>query len=178
MDKLALLLHPVRMRIIWAFTGDRARTTAEVCASLSDVPKTTIYRHMALLTEGGVLEVADEHRVRGAVERHYRLRRDRAAIAPEAGVTMSLEDHRQAFAAAMAALLAEFDAYLSRPGAAPAADLIGYRQGILWLSPGELQETIQEIQSVLAARAANTPAPDRHPRLLSMIQFPTEPPPA
>jgi Helix-turn-helix domain len=176
MDKLGLLLHPVRMRIIWAFTGDRARTTADLCASLSDVPKTTLYRHVALLTEGGVLEVADEHRVRGAVERHYRLRRDRATITPDAGATMSLEDHRQAFAAAMAALLAEFDAYLSRPGATPAADLIGYRQGIIWLSPDELQETIQQIQSVLAARSANTPTPGRHPRLLSMIQFPTDRP--
>jgi DNA-binding transcriptional ArsR family regulator len=177
MDTLALLLHPVRMRIIWAFAGDRVRTTADLCASLSDVPKTTIYRHVALLAEAGVLEVADEQRIRGAVERHYRLRRDRAAITPSAGATMSIDDHRQAFAAAMAALLAEFDAYLSRPQAAPATDLIGYRQGILWLSPAELAETIQEIQSVLAARSANGPAPDRHPRLLSTIQFPTEEPP-
>jgi predicted ArsR family transcriptional regulator len=177
MDKLALLLHPVRMRIIWAFTGGRLRTTADLCASLPDVPKTTVYRHVALLAEGGVLEVAGEQRVRGAVERHYRLHRDRAAISPDAGATMSLDDHRQAFAAAMAALLAEFDTYLNRPAADPVADLIGYRQGILWLSPTELAETIKEIQSILAARSTNGPAPDRHPRLLSMIQFPTEEPP-
>jgi Helix-turn-helix domain len=174
MDKLSLLLHPVRMRIIWALAGDRLRTTADLCASLPDVPKTTVYRQVALLVEGGVLEVAGEQRVRGAVERHFRMHRDRAAITPAAGAGMSLDDHRQAFAAAMAALLAEFDAYLNRAGADPAADLIGYRQGILWLSPAELQETIAEIQTVLAARSRNGPTAGRHPRLLSMIQFPTE----
>ncbi|GES33658.1 hypothetical protein AB0G60_26815 [Streptomyces angustmyceticus] len=32
------------------------------------------------------------------------------------------------FAVAMATLLAEFNTYLDRPGAGPAADLVGYRQ--------------------------------------------------
>ena len=124
-----------------------------------------------------MLEVADEQRVRGAVERHYRLRRDRASIDAAAGAAMSLDDHRQGFAAAMAALLAEFGAYLDRPGAEPFADLVGYRQGILWLSDEELAEAAGEVQAVLAARAGNQAAPGRRPRLLSMIQFPTGEPP-
>jgi DNA-binding transcriptional ArsR family regulator len=177
-DLLNLLLHPVRLRIVYALSGGRVRTTAELCASLTDVPKTTVYRQVGLLAEGGVLEVADEQRVRGAVERHYRLRRDRATIDPAAGAAMSLDDHRQGFAASMGALLAEFDAYLGRPGADPFADLVGYRQGVLWLSDEEVTEAAGEIQAVLAARAGNRAAPGRRPRLLSLIQFPTEPPPA
>lgn len=177
MDLLHLLLHPVRLRVVYALAGGRVRTTAELCASLMDVPKTTVYRHVALLVDGGALEVADERRVRGAVERHYRLRRDRASIAPAAGATMSLDDHRQGFAASMGALLAEFDAYLGRPGADPFADLVGYRQGVVWLSDEELTEAAGEIQAVLAARAGNPATPGRRPRLLSLIQFPTEPPP-
>ncbi|GLX00011.1 hypothetical protein [Microtetraspora sp. NBRC 16547] len=35
------------------------------------------------LAAGGILEVADERRVRGAVERRYRLRQDRAVIDAE-----------------------------------------------------------------------------------------------
>jgi DNA-binding transcriptional ArsR family regulator len=177
-DTVDLLLHPVRLRIVYALSGGRVRTTAELCASLSGVPKTTVYRHVGLLADGGVLEVAGEERVRGAVERHYRLRRDRASIDPAAGAAMSLEEHRQGFAAAMAALLAEFGAYLDRPGAAPFADLVGYRQGVLWLSDEELAEAAGEVQAVLAARAGNQAAPGRRPRLLSMIQFPTEEPAA
>ncbi|MGH9123627.1 MAG: helix-turn-helix domain-containing protein [Acidimicrobiales bacterium] len=33
-----LLLHPVRLRIIKAFLGDRALTTAQLAAELDDVP--------------------------------------------------------------------------------------------------------------------------------------------
>jgi DNA-binding transcriptional ArsR family regulator len=173
-DTLELLLHPVRMRIVYALSGGRVRSTADLCASLPEVPKTTVYRHVGLLADGGVLEVADEQRVRGAVERHYRLRRDRPAIEAEAGASMSLDDHRHGFTAAMAALHAEFDAYLNRPGADPYADLVGYRQGVLWLSRDELIEMLGEVRAVVAARTGNQPAPGRSPRLMSLIQFPID----
>ncbi|WP_310723084.1 helix-turn-helix domain-containing protein [Streptomyces sp. N2A] len=177
MDTLDLLLHPVRLRITYAMSGERTCTTAELCAALPDVPKTTVYRHVGLLAEGGVLEVVDEQRVRGAVERRYRLRRDRMVIGPEAGASMSLDDHRRGFAAAMAALLAEFNAYLDRPGTDPFADSVGYRQGTLWLSPDELADLISELRHSFASRAGNGPAPGRKPHLLSSIFFPTEEPP-
>ena len=90
---------------------------------------------------------------------------------------MSLDDHRHGFAAALAALHAEFNAYLDRPGADPFADLVAYRQGSLWLSENEITEMIGELRAVFAARAANQPAPGRSPRLMSLIQFPTEEPP-
>ena len=94
-DTLDLLLHPVRLRIVHAMSGGRTRTTSELCARLPDVPKTTVYRHVGLLAEGGMLEVAEEQRVHGAVERHYRLRRDRAVIDADAAASMSLGDHRR-----------------------------------------------------------------------------------
>lgn len=172
MDVLDLLLHPVRLRLVHAMSGGRTRTTSELSASLPDVPRTTVYRHVGLLAESGLLEVADEQRVRGGIERHYRLRQDRTAVDANAGASMSLADHRQGFAAAMAALLAEFNAYLARPGADPVADSVGYRQGTLWLSPDELGEMISELRAVFAARAGNQATMGRRPHLLSATFFP------
>ncbi|WP_028921805.1 helix-turn-helix domain-containing protein [Pseudonocardia acaciae] len=172
MDRLELLLHPVRLRIVQAMHGGREHTTSELCARLPDVPKTTAYRHVALLAEGGVLEVAGEQRVRGAVERRYRLRTDRAVIDAEDAASMSLDDHRRAFAAAMAVLLAEFDAYLDRPVADPITDRVGYRQGVLWLDPDELTEMITRLREVFASTRDNKPAPGRRPYLVSPIFFP------
>ena len=83
----------------------------------------------SLLAEAGRLEVVDEQRVHGAVERRYRLRRERTVIEADAAASMSLEDHRHGFAAAMAALIAEFNAYLDRDHADPTADSVSYRQG-------------------------------------------------
>ena len=176
MDTLELLLHPVRLRIVHAMSGGRTRTTSELCARLPDVPKTTLYRHVGLLAEGGFLEVVSEQRVHGAVERRYRLRRERPVIDADAAASMTLQDHRHGFAAAMAALLAEFNAYLDREHADPAADSVSYRQFPLWLNQKELAELINEIRSAVLSRRANEPAPDRRSHLLSTILFPIEEP--
>lgn len=176
MDTVDLLLHPVRLRVVHALSGGRELTTGELCARMPGVSKVTVYRHVALLTEAGFLEVAGEHRVRGAVERRYRLRKDRPSIDGDAAAAMSLDDHRRGFAAAMAVLIAEFNAYLDRDGANPADDSVSYRQGTLWLSPDELTELLGKLVEALQPFLGNEPNPGRAPYLLSPILFPAEPP--
>ncbi|KPC63924.1 helix-turn-helix domain-containing protein [Streptomyces chattanoogensis] len=178
MDTVELLLHPVRLRIVHAMSGGRTLTTSQMCALLPDVSKATVYRHVGLLADGGLLDVADEQRVRGAVERRYRLRGERAVIDTDTAASVSVEDHRRVFAVAMATLLAEFNAYLDRDGADPAADLVGYRQHALWLSRDELAELIGEMREALVARMGNTPSAGRTRHLISPILFPAEGPPA
>lgn len=177
MDSLELLAHPIRLRIVHAMGGGRVMTTTQLCARIPEASKATVYRHIDLLATGGILEVAEEHRVRGAVQRHYRLRRDRAVIGPDAIRDLTPDDHRQAFATAMTALLAEFNGYLDRDGADPVADQVGYRQHALWLSPGELDELIAGLRAAIAPKLSNRPAPERTQYLLSPIHFPVEGPP-
>ncbi|MFI6322051.1 helix-turn-helix domain-containing protein [Nonomuraea sp. NPDC050556] len=174
MDTIDLILHPVRLRIVHAMSGERTRTTSDLCAAMPDVPKTTVYRHVALLAEAGVLEVVDEQRVHGAVERHYRLRRQRATIDADAAASMTKDDHRRGFAAAMAVLLAEFNTYLDREEADPTADSVSYRQFPMWLSEEELAEMLGDLVRILRSKAGREPTPDRSPYLLSTIIFPAE----
>lgn len=176
MDTANLLLHPVRLRVVHALSGGRELTTGELCARLPEVSKVTVYRHVSLLAEAGFLEVAGEHRVRGAVERRYRLRQDRPSIDGDAAAAMSLDDHRRGFAAAMVVLIAEFNAYLDREGANPTADSVSYRQGTLWLTPDELTTLLGKLAEVLLPCLGNQPTPDRVPYLLSPVLFPAEPP--
>ena len=75
-----LLLHPIRLRIIQAFLGDRALTTTELRAELPDVAPATLYRQVARLVDAGVLGVVAERRVRGATERTYVLRASSASV--------------------------------------------------------------------------------------------------
>jgi DNA-binding transcriptional ArsR family regulator len=173
MEVLELLGHPVRLRIVHAMRGGRTLTTARLCALLPDVSKAMLYRHVDLLTAGGVLEVAAERRVRGAVERHYRLRQDRASIDPDAARSLSPDDHRRGFAAAVAALVAEFNAYLDRDNADPTTDPVGYRQHAVWLTRDELHAMISELREAIVPRLANPPTPDRTRYLLSPILFPS-----
>ncbi len=179
MDTVELLLHPVRLRIVHAMSGGRTLTTSQLRARMSDVSKATMYRHVSLLADGGILEVDGEQRVGGAVERRYRLREPRPVIDADTAAEAPLEDYRGAFATAMAALLSEFNAYLDRDHADPIADSVGFRQHSLWLSPNERDQLILEMRGAIAPRLTNKPAPGRRQHILSPILFPIEdlPPP-
>ena len=72
---------------------------------------------------------------------------------------MTLEEHRHGFAAAMAALVAEFNTYLDQANADPTEDKVGYRQIPLWLSQDELAELISQIRTILVSKMDNQPAP-------------------
>jgi len=178
MDGIELVAHPVRLRVLHAMRGGRELTTAELCERISDVSKATVYRHVDVLAVGGILEVAEERRVRGAVERRYRLRQDRAGVDTATFASLSIDDHRRVFATALATLAAEFDAYLSRDGADPSDGRVGYRQHAVWLSPEELHGMIDGLRGAIAPHLANEPKPGRTRYLISPILFPVEAPAA
>ena len=172
MDTVELLVHPVRLRIVHALSSERTVTTAQLVERMPDVSKATVYRHVAVLADAGIIEVADEQRVRGFVERSYRLRRDRATIPADRVAAASPDELRQAFAAAMATLIAEFDGYLATGRADPAGDLVGFRQHAIWLTDEERADLVQAMRAALISRMGNEPSPDRRPHLLSPILFP------
>jgi hypothetical protein len=164
-----LLLHPVRLRIVQAFLGDRALTTSQLSAKLSDIPAASLYRHVARLVDASVLQVVAERRVRGAVERTYVLRLAAASIGPDEIASMSADDHRQAFMAFVAGLLADADRYLQRPGFDPLRDQVGYRIAGMWLDDAEYAELLQDLVRVLQPRMANAPKEGRRRRILATV---------
>ncbi len=167
-----LLLHPVRLRIVQAFLGDRALTTSELKAELPDVPAASLYRHVARLVEAGVLSVVAERRVRGAVERTYVLRLLAASIGLDELAEMGPDDHRHAFMAFVAALLADFDRYLARGDIDLLRDGVTYNLAGMWLDDGELAQLRRELLTVLQPRLANAPKPGRQRRILGSVLVP------
>jgi hypothetical protein len=161
------------MRLVNALQASGTLSTTELCARLPDLPKATVYRHVEQLLRGGVFEVESEQRKRGAVERRYRLTRGGAAVDADTVQSMTLEDHRGGFTAAMGALLAEFNAYLDRGGANPRADCVSYRQMTLWLGSTELSRLIDGVMQQLLPYLENKPRAGRVPYRLSTVFFPT-----
>lgn len=172
MASAELLLHPVRLRILKAFLGDRALTTSEIAAELDDVPAGSVYRHVSLLAKGGVLQVVAEHRVRGAVERTYTLRAAGAHIRPDESAEMSAEAHAQAFMAYVAGLLSDFDRYLAAGPPDPVHPDAAYRLTAMWLTDAELVSFSQELSAVAQRWLANPPGKRRRRRMLYTVLLP------
>jgi hypothetical protein len=164
-----LLLHPVRLRIVQAFLGDRALTTSQLSTELSDVPAASLYRHVARLVRAGVLQVVAERRVRGAIERTYVLRLAATTILPDEVAAMSRDDHRQAFAAYVAGLQSAADRYFARPDFDLFKDKAGYRLAAMWLDDAEYDAMLTELSRVLAQHLANAPRKGRRRRILGYV---------
>ena len=171
--RLELLLHPVRMRLVNAMHAAGMLTTSGLCARLPDLPKATVYRQVERLVRGGVFEVESARQARGAVERRYRLAAGGAVVHANDARAMTLEDHRRGFTAAMASLIAGFNAYLDGGDADPMTHEVSYRQFTLWLHPKERSQLILDFQRMLRARTNNKPGAGRDPYMLSTVFFPT-----
>ena len=175
-DSADLLLHPVRLRIVQAFLGDRALTTSQLSAELSDVPAASLYRHVARLVSAGVLQVVAERRVRGAMERTYVLRLAAARVDVADLDAMSTEDYRQMFMAFTAGLLADFDRYLQRGEADLVRDGVAFAIEGLWLDDTEFAGMMRDLYRVLQPLRANAPKAGRRRRLLASVLLPGDEP--
>jgi hypothetical protein len=169
-----LLLHPVRLRIVQAFLGDRALTTSELRAELPDVPAASLYRHVARLVEHDVLAVVAERRVRGTTERTYVLRSVAARIDAEQVARMTPQEHRQAFLTFVAGLIGDAERYLARPHIDPIRDGASYSLAGLWLDDQEMIEFLRDLYAVVQPRAANARRPGRTRRILATVLLPGE----
>ncbi len=167
-----LVLHPVRLRIIQTLLGGIELTTAQIAAKLSDVATATLYRQISTLVEAGVLDVVGERRVRGAVERTYKLHVSSTEVSDHDLAKMSAAEHKQAFATFVASLLANFDAYADRGDVDMVRDRVGYRHRALWLTDEEMDEFLAQIRGLYAEKAQNEPGKGRVRRLVSNVFIP------
>jgi DNA-binding transcriptional ArsR family regulator len=168
-----LLLHPVRLRIVQALVG-LSLTPLELKERLGDVAQATLYRHINQLVEGGLIEVVEERRVRGGVERTYTVVTEAVTLDQSDLGEATADDHFRYFATFVGTLLADFSAYLETSDLDLAADRVGYRQVPLWLGDEEFDELATELSRAIAARMSNQPGPGRRRRLVTSIVMPDD----
>ena len=70
--KAALVTHPLRARILTALLG-RELTTQQIGALLPDVPLSSIYRHVRLLAEGGIIANNEIFQIKAGLREHARV---------------------------------------------------------------------------------------------------------
>ncbi|MER5644860.1 helix-turn-helix domain-containing protein [Streptosporangium sp. NPDC002524] len=175
MSTADLLLHPVRMRILQTLFDTDPMTTGQLRDRLPDIAPATMYRHIAVLTDAGVLEVVDERRVRGTVERSYRVRPEQAEVGPAARAAMTREDHQRAFTTFAVSLMADFSRYLAREDADPVSDGVVYRQAAVCLTEDEFATMVEEIERAVLSRVSHPEGDGRTRRIVSLVVVPDKP---
>lgn len=170
--KLDALLHPIRMRIVQSLLGDKRLNVNDLLKQLPDVPQATLYRHINILKDLGIIEVIKENRIRGTIEKIYRLKLENAHIKPEDIMSMTREDHFNFFFKYMIDVLSNFENYLAQDKFDLMKDMVAYSQVELNLSDQEFMELFNTVSEAYSKAIANELTEDRKKRLIYTITMP------
>ena len=171
MNKADLILHPARLQILEALTA-RPMNTQELAERLAGVPKSSIYRHMRALLDGGLVEVAETRPVKGTLEKYYRL--GQAAHLSQADLAeFTREDHLRYFAMFLASQLQEFSSYLETSQALDfQANRVGYSQAVFSMNMEQFDGLLDGIRKLFAEYAGLPPQEGSFPHKIAIITQP------
>lgn len=162
-----IIMNPVRQRIIQYLIVHGQGSTGEIKNELADIPPASLYRHIRLLLEHGLIEVASEKKVRGTVEKTYRL------------VKISADDYGNQDAGALIqsglmSLMAVFNKYFSSGDNDPVKDMLSFSTSTLMLTDAELLDLLKKIGELISGHINNKPEDGRKERRLTIILSPCE----
>lgn len=166
MEISKLLLNPARLRIIQYITLHGEATASDVCRSMQDIPKATVYRHTKLLEDSGLLQVIKENRIRGAMEKVYSVNKG------------TLEDDKtmpNLIAGYFMGLMREMETCLTQKDIDFKSEMIFFNSAILNVSDEEYKQMLEKITLVLKPYMELPSAANRKTRKFSVISsFPAE----
>lgn len=173
-DRFKLFLHPIRMQIITALSGDNL-SAKDLAKALPDIPQTTLYRHINLLIEGGILEVVEEIPQRGTVERILGFKTP-PTLTPEDLRGLSKEQYQQAFSVIMSTLMNDAMSYIQNVPEGEEIDLLAagfnFNKVQLNLSDKEYLEMNQKMLDLMMEATKNKPSDERKKRIFSFLFIP------
>ena len=173
MKKADLVLHPVRFRILQVLSN-RDMTTQDISESLSSVPTSSIYRHLKILLEAGLIEIAETHLVKGIVEKVYRLSESpRLSNGDMAGYSGA--EHKRLFGAYISAMMKSFSDYIDSCQTFDlVSDRVGYTDTTFYATQEELDKLAERLNEILEPLSKNEPGIEKQRQLFSIITFPLE----
>lgn len=81
-NKVEILMHPVRIKICQALMRNRENglTPLEMVKIIKDVPQATLYRHIQILLDSGIIRVIKVKKVKSVSEKYYTLNEEEARL--------------------------------------------------------------------------------------------------
>lgn len=179
LTKTRVLLHPVRARIVVALQ-DRQLTPRQLCAYLDDVPLTTLYRHINLLLATGLLQVVEERRVHGTLERVVTVVESAAYLSEEERGSLTSEEINGLVGALTGAVQEGFRRYTRYGSLPPAEGEITLVTKSVVLSETKYQELRRLVGEFLRAQDEPSthpsepggPPPNQRRRLIAFFSAP------
>ncbi|GIK28103.1 MAG: helix-turn-helix domain-containing protein [Chloroflexi bacterium] len=170
---LALIVHPVRLRILQALVR-RERTTHQIADALPDVPVSSLYRHLRLLLEGGYIEIASTRSVNGIEEKTYQLSDSKPALLADQDFEgLDKAGLQQVFSLLTGMILTSFHAYLdATPDPDWKRDRLSCAEFTFFATPDEYDALWTQVWDLLQSAETRPAAAGRVPRKIAIAGYP------
>jgi DNA-binding PadR family transcriptional regulator len=164
---MEIVMNPARQRILQYLIVHGQGSTGEMQRELADIPPASLYRHVKLLLGGGLIEIAKEERIRGAVEKTYRLTQSQ---------DNEMKDHDigTLFQTGLVSLMTAFQKYFAQEDHDPVKDMLTFSTSTLMMTDEEFLEFLMKLNKVFGEAITNRPEEGRKPRRLTLISSPIE----
>lgn len=164
------LLHPIRTRIVIALQ-DRQLNAAQIARILGDVPLTTLYRHINLLLDAGMICIAKETRIHGTVEREFKLVEAATYLDAERD-KLTAEEVVGLVDALTGAVREGFGRYVQKAPMPPQPAEVSFLVKSVYLTAEEQANLRQYMMELMRSPERWKPAPDRARRLIGYFAVP------
>jgi len=169
---LSGLLNPVRMRILQILMINETVTAKVIAEEMPDIPPASLYRHINKLVSDDILEISSENKIRGTVEKVYKLKNNPFQQINELVEKGTKEELYNIFYTFAMTLLIDFNSYLNVDGYNLEKDRVGFRSFPLYLSDEECDEFFKDIKAALVKVMDNKPDDKRKLRKFSYAVMP------
>lgn len=132
---------------------------------LSDIPRASLYRHIKVLLDAGLITVVKEEFKRGSIEKTY-------AIAPRKPYDDTNEEYNSLIQSALMGLQGEFCRYFNGENPDPHRDLLTLGSASLMMSDAEMMEFIKTYGELIQRYMPNKSAEGRKVRKVTIVISP------
>lgn len=115
-NKVEVLMHPVRLKILQVLmrNKDTGLTSLEMVKLIKDVPQATLYRHIQVMLDSGIIRVFKEKKVKSVVEKYYVLNELEAKLSAEEWKKASHEKKLDYISYYQLSLMTQYQSYLKK----------------------------------------------------------------
>lgn len=164
-DYIELLLNPVRQRIAQALISKGRATTGELLEYLNDIPRASLYRHIKVLDDAGIIYVVKEEVKRGALEKTYALSQPDLSNATNESMNQMVQN-------TFMQLSFRFSDYFSKEGINPEKDMVTVGGATILMTDEEYAHFLQDYAKLLENALKNKPKEGRKARQVTFLSLP------
>ena len=161
-----LMMNPVKLRIMGQVAQRGEIGAKELKEILSDVPLSSIYRHLNEWEEAGILCVAQETKIRGTIKKTYAIRKE---FTQE---NVSGEQLEQMVHTGLSIIGTEFYQYFSGEDIDVERDCIDFSSMVFWLSKEEYADIRKELAELVKRYSKNKKTEERMARRVTFLSSP------